>query len=223
MSHRAFSRNARSSRAVPVKKMIAEVRDNPVIPPFPANCKGMSPKNDAAVFGALGAWKSACSQAIQHAELMAELGVHKQVVNRILEPYSHIDVLITSTQWNNFYKLRLAHDAQDMIQILAARMSHAREASTPTESDVHLPYVQRPSTWSEDLAMISAARCARISYKPFDLDHADTDRDRTLANILWRDGHLSPFEHQARGQGLASRSGNFHGWDQFRKDLENAS
>ena len=47
MTHRVFSRNASSSRAIPVKKMIEQVRNNPAMPiHWGANQSGMQAKNE---------------------------------------------------------------------------------------------------------------------------------------------------------------------------------
>ena len=115
-THRAFSRNSASSRAIPVTKMIQSVKDDPYIPvKFGSNKSGMSPGPELGVierWGAEHAWRSACANAIYAAEKMAELGVHKEIVNRVLEPFLWHKAIVSSTEWENFFSQRLSKDAQ---------------------------------------------------------------------------------------------------------------
>lgn len=123
MTHRVFSRNASSSRAIPVRRVIEQVRNNPVMPPKVfMNQKGMVGETEAdevttTAFHAL--WKEAADNACKTAEMMERLGIHKQHVNRILEPFQFIKVIVTATEWYNFFALRLAPDAQPEIRQLA--------------------------------------------------------------------------------------------------------
>lgn len=123
MTHRVFSRNASSSRAIPVKRMIEQVRNNPVIPPKVfMNQKGMVGETEADVVTATefyALWGEAAESACKTAEMMERLGIHKQHVNRILEPFQFIKVIVTATDWYNFFALRLAPDAQPEIRQLA--------------------------------------------------------------------------------------------------------
>lgn len=123
MTHRVFSRNASSSRAIPVKRMIEQVQNNPVIPPKVfMNQKGMVGETEADVVTATefyALWGEAAENACKTAEMMERLGIHKQHVNRILEPFQFIKVIVTATDWYNFFMLRLSPDAQPEIRQLA--------------------------------------------------------------------------------------------------------
>lgn len=123
MTHRVFSRSASSSRAIPVKRMIEQVRNNPVIPlKVFMNQKGMVGETEADVVTATefyALWGEASENACKTAEMMERLGIHKQHVNRILEPFQFIKVIVTATDWYNFFMLRLAPDAQPEIRQLA--------------------------------------------------------------------------------------------------------
>lgn len=123
MTHRVFSRNASSSRAIPVKRMIEQVRENTVIPPKVfMNQKGMVGETEADPFTTTAfhvLWEEAAENACKTAEMMERLGIHKQHVNRILEPFQFIKVIVTATEWYNFFALRLAPDAQPEIRQLA--------------------------------------------------------------------------------------------------------
>lgn len=123
MTHRVFSRNASSSRAIPVRRVIEQVRENPVMPPKVfMNQKGMVGETEAdevttTAFHVF--WKEAADNACKTAEMMERLGIHKQHINRILEPFQFIKVIVTATEWYNFFALRLAPDAQPEIRQLA--------------------------------------------------------------------------------------------------------
>lgn len=223
-THRAFSRNARSSRATPVKVMLEEVRTDPVIPVFKANKRGMQGgemltgvRHDMAV----EKWLDARDTAVHAARQLLELNVHKEAANRLLEPFSWADVLVTATDWQNFFDLRIHSDAQDEIHQLAVAMRDAMEGSEPKCNSFHLPYITEddcaPRTEGDwyDWMMVSVARCARVSYRPFDGSSADDAKDMLLAEKLLDAGHMSPFEHPAVCDPGKRRS-NLQGWSSMR-------
>lgn len=254
MTHRVFSRNARSSRAVPVETMLREIETDPVIPlHWGANQKGMQAaeecdepvrfRNDEVPRAA--AWLRARDNAVTVARNFARSGYHKQVVNRLLEPFMHIDTLVTATEWANFYVLRNHHLAEPHIAMLASEMEAADALSTPTllePGQYHLPYVdaaagefdlENPRHLATAIK-VSVARCARISYRPFDGEasiEAEVARHDALVGAVPM--HASPAEHQAtpdvrRSAGISNWShdwwhqaehGNFRGWRQYRKTL----
>ena len=118
MTHRVFSRNAASSRAVPIKKMIAAVREEPAMPIFwGKNQSGMAAREEIVGDARVRAeteWRRALDNALETAEQLSssEVDLHKQLVNRILEPFAWITVIITATEWANFFTQRLHADAQ---------------------------------------------------------------------------------------------------------------
>jgi len=246
MTHRVFSRNASSSRAIPVAKQIQMVLDNPAVPlAFSTNQKGM--QGGAALTGpeeyeAKKAWVEAMYLAVDQAKKLADLNVHKQYANRLLEPFSHITVVCTATDWDNFFALRCHEAAQPEIHALADCMYDLYVNNSPREllcGQWHLPFITQEDeldTHSElgcgetreelisALLKRSVARCARVSY----LNHDGTSS--TLAQDLELYGrlvgaapiHASPAEHQALALADSThRSGNFRGWIQYRKTLEN--
>lgn len=228
MTHRVFSRSASSSRAVPVEKTIQQVIDNPAIPiHFGLNQKGMVADKEAPETIqkiALTEWLTARDMAVARAKRLSALGIHKQVVNRILEPFQLIDVVITATEWDNFFELRLASDAQPEIRELAVQMREAMDTSTPKQTSIHLPYVTEAEIETiingfdgyTKLQEISAARCARVSYKNHDQTDPVVERDYALAQTLWEHKHLSPFEHTARYGSKDTWYANFKGWQSYR-------
>jgi hypothetical protein len=265
MTHRVFSRNARSSRAVPIKTIIDEVVNDPVVPLFwGKNQKGMqaSEENHQEVIIGFGSddyvwgsreegWLIARDAAVNMAREFERSGYHKQVVNRLLEPFMHIDTLVTATDWDNFFALRDHKDAEPHIQVLARSMRDAMNASTPQRlvpGQWHLPYVPDNDApvydfgAKRDLDLIplaikvSVARCARISYRPFDGNatiEAELQRYEDLVGS--QPIHASPAEHQAtpdeRGMwgeyamwwDHQNEHGNFCGWRQYRKMLPGES
>jgi len=231
MTHRVFSRNAASSRAIPIKKMIAAVRDDPALPIFwGRNQSGMSARAAVAAdveVRARGQWQAALADALRHAEILsdAEIDLHKQLVNRLLEPFAWITVIITATDWANFFTQRCHEDAQPEIKHIADLMLAAFAASAPAplaDGRWHVPLVQDDErSLSDDvLCKLSVARCARVSYLTHD-GRRDPARDLELYERLLgggANGHWSPFEHVATPAAAADvRSGNFTGWEQYRK------
>lgn len=250
MTHRVFSRNASSSRAIPVAKMLEQIRNDPAMPiHWGKNQPGMQAAEELtgeSLAETKGEWGRAAMLAADSAEYMMEQGAHKQVVNRILEPFQHIHVIVTATEWDNFFALRCHEDAQPEIHHLAVMMREAMAASVPKlvgEGDWHLPYVTTEERaelgheLSEDwcgvtprLIQMSAARCARVSYMTHDGQAPSMEKDLALFDRLvgGEPIHASPIEHQATpsaGSGdpeswETTYTGNFHGWVQFRKIFE---
>ena len=237
MTHRVFSRNASSSRAIPVRKMLDMIRNEPAMPiHFGINIPGMQAKEQLTgnqLQYAKDAWLEAAVNAARSAEVMTELGLHKQVANRILEPFQHIQVVLTATEFSNWFELRNHSDAQPEIQELAIQMQSAMDNSTPKllwKDEWHLPYVTQEERNDqffdhnpELLRKISAARCCRVSYLKFDGKVSSAADDIALCNKLIgsRPLHSSPFEHVATPLNDPNEcSGNFKGWYQYRKDIE---
>lgn len=228
MTHRVFSRNASSSRAIPVAKMIAEVQNDPVVPmSFTSNQKGMQggpPLEGQELEEAKRIWLQARDKAVEAAQALAKLNLAKQYVNRVLEPFAHITVLVTSTEWNNFFNLRYHTDAMLEFGELAKLAFETIRDSQPQKlkaGEWHLPYVQ---SRSEDGIKASVARCARVSYLKHDGTASSATEDEVLYDrLLSRDvKHASPAEHQAMAVGDPNiKSGNFTGWIQYRKTVPN--
>lgn len=227
MTHRVFSRNASSSRAIPIMKMIQAVIDNPAMPiHWGKNQAGMQAREqleDRYQLQAQLLWKAARDSAVEHARTMMALGAHKQIVNRILEPFTHIRVIVTATDFANFFALRDHEDAQPEIRELARVMKAAMETSTPKSlglGEWHLPYlddedlaninnhmaessITRHEPNKGDVCMmacaVSAARCARVSYLTHNGERPTLEKDLELYRHLVNANppHMSPCEHQA--------------------------
>lgn len=237
MTHRKFSRNARSSRAVPVKTMLRECTAMPFIPwHWGANQKGMQAAeecNNSVVFSEPNysedfhdddfkdveytreeAWLRARDAAVDAATAFMDAGYHKQLTNRLLEPFSFIDTLITATDWKNFFWLRDHEDAEPHFRDLARLVEIAIgecHVQTLKPGQWHLPYIEQ-ADYDQALALygndfdlyidwlkkLSSVRCARISYRPFD-GNADYEAEMGRYEQLVGNGavHASPFEHQA--------------------------
>lgn len=233
MTHRVFSRNASSSRAVPIDRMIRDTQENPAMPnSWMQNKPGMQGGDVLGareISEAKDAWIKACNDAVKHARVLKDLGCHKQIVNRILEPFAHIKVIVTATEWDNFFMLRLSEQAEPNIRELAQKMQNAMFKFEPQHvgtGGLHAPYVHVDTMISqgmsvEDICMASAGRCARVSYLNHDGTKADVHQDIMLARRLLTDKHASVFEHQAfalsNSVATDMRSRNFYGWTQFRE------
>lgn len=240
LTHRNFSRNSSSSRAIPVSRLIQDVLDDPVIPTYwGRNQKGMeaASETDSPVSGMPREqrWLRARDAAVEAARAFADAGYHKQIVNRLIEPFCHIRTLVTATEWDNFFALRISPHAQPEIQVLARAMRTAIDESIPVllqPGNWHMPYVtademlasEASSSWPPFGVRLSVARCARVSYLTHDLRPAIIEEDLALFNRLYESGHLSPFEHQALPEEPDSLRkdlwGNFRGWRQLRKYME---
>lgn len=240
MTHRVFSRNASSSRAIPVAKMIEQVRLEPAMPVhWGKNQPGMQAFAELEgrdLEATKREWLSAALDAIHHAKCMADRGAHKQVVNRILEPFQFISVILSTTETDNWFELRDHEDADPTIKALASAMVPVFQDSITVErgfdrtltSNWHLPYIsaeERTDFPREPcyLAKLSTARSARVSYLTHDGLTPSAAKDLGLFDQLvgGKPIHASPTEHQATPACSASvQSGNFRGWRQFRKVVE---
>lgn len=236
MTHRLFSRNAMSSRAVPVKKMIEQVRNNPATPiHWGKNQAGMQALAECSdKEWHKQEWFNAANSAADSAEVMSNpenpmfghTVAHKQIVNRILEPFQMMKTVLTATEFDNFFWLRCDSDAQPEIQELANCMFEAMKQSEPEyleECQWHTPYVDhwegvgeysddfgymiyadgKPMMLSEKEALaISASCCAQVSYRVLDNTY---EKAMDIYNKLasGRKVHASPFEHQATPMGTS--------------------
>lgn len=223
MTHRVFSRNAASSRAIPVRRMIKQVWSNPAMPiKMQANQRGMQSSKDLSPFRARLArfvWKSSAKVAASMAWVMNKIGVHKQWTNRILEPFQFIHVVVTATEWDNFFWLRDHEDAQPEIRELARIMKTEMGfplLETLSPGHYHLPYIKMHEMQEYDqdtLLKASVARCARVSYKNHDKSEPDVKKDLNLYNMLVVEEppHASPAEHQATPMMESKRGEEFNG------------
>jgi len=232
MTHRVFSRSASSSRAIPIKKIIAEVWNDPAIPlHWGKNVSGMQAKSELTGIKlklAKFLWISASKIACIFAYLMYVVDLHKQISNRILEPFSHINVILTATEFDNFLELRNHPDAQPEIQELARQIKECLDSSEPQFlhfNEWHLPYVSDEELKKYPLFILlkaSTARCARVSFNNHDGSSPIIEKDITLHDNLVgsEPRHSSPAEHQATPTGEEFNK-NFRGWEQYRSYIEN--
>ena len=221
MTHRQFSRNAASSRAIPIDKMIEQVILNPAKPVhWGLNQSGMQAKDEQADIEACNeAWCNARDSAIYHATQLKNLGLHKQIVNRVLEPFQMIKTLVTATSFDNFFNLRCHKDAQPEIKQLADLMYQAMQESEPEVLEVgewHTPYVNHSRhgvddileyyIWdnngnvkyltTEEAIKISCSCAAQVSYRKNDtsIEKALSIYDKLVGS---EPKHSSAFEHCA--------------------------
>jgi thymidylate synthase ThyX len=211
MTHRMFSRNASSSRAIPVKTQCDRIEAEPAMPvEWGANKPGMQatevllPENEAK---AKAVWLRLMKACVDGGRELADLQVHKQIANRVAEPWSHIAVVLTGTEFANYFALRYHPDAQPEFRVLATIMAELYQKSVPKflgEQEWHLPFIQPGERdaldlRNSDLIKVSTARCARVSHLKHDGKKASVEEELALFDKLaaGKPLHASPTEHQA--------------------------
>lgn len=229
LRHRAFSFSVQSTRAVPLREQIQRVVDNPAMPSRWGEIqKGMVATKELVAKAEQRArheWLVARDRAVEAADLMLKLGLHQEVAGRILSPFAWCRCILSATEFDNFFALRIDEHAQGEIRELAEAMRDAMAASTPAtvgQWEWHLPLTtadERATLHVMDLRLISAGRCARVSYLRHD-GKIDSKKDLELGSRLAADGHWSALEHQASPSNTSTYSqkpSNFRGWIQYRK------
>lgn len=231
LTHRVFSRNASSGRSISVTRMVHWLDGN-VSKPLSWLADGKSMKSSGEL-PALKAdladivWQEAYEDARKHALRLEAIGVHRQDANALLIPFGWINVLVTSTTFDNFLCLRATSNARPEMERVAVGIGKAlrdSEATPLREGEWHLPFITEDE-WETfpiaDLLKLSVSRCGHLTNQALDtpkVTHAhELGRyDRFLEECAW-----STFEHQAQPQeeGECRRSGNFLGWDQYRQSL----
>lgn len=247
MTHRLFSRNSASSRAIPVEKLMARVREDPALPKWwGRNQTGMQAREELPPDlnrQAEKLWLKARDLMLEVVGQLGELGLHKQLANRLIEPWMFITVIVSATEFDNWFHLRNHKDAQPEIAWVARSMWEQYQGCEPTpvvSGSWHLPLVNdadlaeairltgREASSTEVVSFlkkVAVGRCARVSYLTHD-GKRDLDKDVELHDRLCsgpaigEPGHWSPFEHVAMALTEARRSGNFIGWAQYRKEFE---
>lgn len=265
MTHRVFSKNAASSRAIPIEKMIQQIIENPAMPThWGKNQSRMQANEELDDINkkhkleswhevsysdkelAMIEWIKARDSAILHVKKLNELGLHKQIANRILEPWFHIKIILSGTEFENFFALRAHKDAHPDLQKLAYLMLEQYNSSNPNKlkkGEWHIPFGDKidyakikeiflkQNNYTADpyweflqsginklKKKIAVARCARISYLNYE-GKDDYEADIKLCNRLFGSTpkHLSPTEHVASALSTDEWCGNFKGFKQFRK------
>ena len=244
MTHRSLSKNSSSSRAIPIQKMLDQIEDNMAIPIYwgknKSGMQAVEEVDDLSKKKAETMWKGCFWKAKDTASWMSDDGLHKQVPNRLTEPFQMMKVVVTGTDWDNFFNLRIHPDAQPEICMLAYKIYKAMEESYPVKlkaGDWHLPYVGF-EYWGddpkysitkvsedddqsygmkyeeylslEDAIKISASCCAQVSYRNTDMSLEKADK---IFNMLIKSDvlHASCFEHLATP--IRSQEGLINGWD----------
>lgn len=246
MTHRMLSKNSASSRAIPTEKLIQMVLDDPFIPEYiGANKSGMQAGEELSEEQkqlARSVWDTAMRNAVISARALLAMGVHKQVVNRIIEPWMWITIIVSATEWDNVWGLRCHPMAEPHFQKLAYMARDAMNASTPNPlkaGEWHLPLVdvdvddvyalntydlahEEPSGVIWNRVKVSVGRCARVSFLTHE-GKREIEKDIELHDrlVVQEPLHASPAEHVAQALATPERHGNFIGWKMYRKFLPN--
>jgi thymidylate synthase ThyX len=231
--HRMHSRNTASSRAIPFEKMVRDVEENPFIPlAWQKSHKGMQGTeyhtSQESIEDLVGEWLFARDVAIGQAQILSNCDVTKQLCNRLLEPFVWTTELITATEWDNFFQLRINDQAEIHIQKIAELMKLAMNQSDPQYLGIgrfHIPFVENLSFdpdhihFDSDVIKVAVARCARLSYKTLGPNpKVDYNADLKLYDKLLSENHMSPFEHVAKATS-GGFNDNFNGFWSYRKEL----
>lgn len=271
LRHRMLSFNSASSRAIPTSKIIQDILNNTAVPEFwgknqsgmqayeelddliqsvyshtetsGGNLSGETPVYITPKEAAKKEWFKMRDRAIKSVKLLSsDINLHKQIANRIIEPWHNIKLIVSGTEWENFFALRANADAQPEFRVLAEMMLEVYNKSIPEVkrpvserfstlnvpslkinfNNWHIPYEDRmPEEISKEQKLkISVARCARISYLTQD-GEIDQNKDYELFNRLTGSGHFSPTEHIAFPIEESKMVGNYKGWFQYRKLIPN--
>lgn len=242
---RNISKNSASSRAIPFERMVKKVMDDPYMPMWTLQQKGMQGSmmsDEDKIKEANWYWLLSRKEMIDNARHLHDtLGIHKQDCNRLLEPWQWVTQIVTSSCWDNFFALRCHEAAFPPFRKLARMMFLARKKSNPHElahGEWHLPFdstLSSPFRWDppkltgmpHDEFPIeikrSAARCAWVSYENHEKIADDTAVLRTFNSLFASPPiHGSPLEHQAMPMpvepvGMSKLRSNLRGWLQARK------
>lgn len=234
--HNCFSRNSASSRAIPIDRMIDHIENNMPYPIWTLNQSGMQGRildsthlDDASIIVSSDRlWKEAFECIVKYARSLQSLGIHKQNVNRLLEPWQTMKTILTTTDFENFFMLRIHEAAMPEIRELAICMKDVLDKSTPTllnDNQWHLPYIDYDVDWDnasdvEKAKKISSSCCAQVSYRRLDTSEEKALQifDRLVGGDI---AHYSAFEHVCRPMNdKDTQWGNLIGWHQYRQDID---
>lgn len=250
MTHRVFSRNAASSRAIPVEKLLGRIEEDPVMPVWwGKNQSGMQAREELTgdvLEEAKRLWLRTVMDGVHAAKALGAVGLHKQIANRAAQLGMFITIVCTASEWDNFFALRDHAAAQPELADVAGKAHRLWKESRPkrlSSGQWHLPYVTNFDVEDlvgpyglDEICRISIGRCAAVSY--LNQDKRDPPADLARADKLASAGHMSPFEHVAQamteeewvlyGTEMAARwvdrrvpMGNLWGFRQYRKTLTN--
>lgn len=253
-THKAQSRNIQSSRAIPVIRQLEQIINDPAMPVFYGkNVSGMVASEELPEYiieecKEIILWMR--DQCVEGVRKLHDLGLHKGLSNRYVEPWMWTKGVVTATvaAWKDMFKLRCHYQAQPEIRVLFEAIENAISQSVPNvleEGDIHLPYFGDSGVWKktyeefcpitkEEAIQISLSCIAQVSYRRLDTTLEKAEKVVGMLNLPCKGvfpedpPHFSPAEHIAiavdkkRFEAGKELSGNFHSEDfvQYRKLLE---
>lgn len=220
-THKMFSRSSASSRAIPVKTQLARLEKDPFYPIYwGKNQKGMAADEELSeeeIAQARGIWEEHKHDSVRRAIQLMDLGVHKQIANRVLEAHMWHTWILTATDYDNFEHLRDNKAAQPEFREwahMAMELKRNNEPALLLPNEWHLPFTYPSESIEsspdylplEERVPVSIGRCARVSYMTHDgIRDINADVDLALKR-LQPSGHMAPFEHAARAMTLQERN-----------------
>ena len=227
------SRSSASSRAIPIQKIINRILEDPFIPTWTAHKKGMQGDFDSLDSGqiqiAQDCWRKSMYNAIEQATRLDETGIHKQHANDLLKPFMYIPILVSGTQWDNFFNLRCdKNTVRPEFYDQAIEMREAYNNSKPKElrpgewhmvfcDDLYDPQPYKSLIPMTDALKVGTARSARLSYASHD-GEISLERDFKLHDDLLKFFHMNPFEHSSVA--LESKNPNYPEYGTMYKGFE---
>ena len=222
-THRALSKSSARSQYAPLSRFVEQTKLHTFYPSWvgrnDSDMKTGSELGEENEERFRYEWMLGASVMCGIAETADKLSVHKQIANRLMEPFQYVTTLVSATEWTNFFKVECASNQHEM-KALAYKMLSAYVESKPEKNDNHIPFGDQMDHGlsAVEKRLIACARCARIGYDNYD-GTRDTDEDLRQAERLMTPGSYHVFEHVAQAHINDTFIGNFRGWVQQRKKI----
>jgi len=221
--HRVASYSIGSTRAIKTDKLLELMTFVPTF--WGKNCPGMQAHESIEdVETAKTIWEETKELISIQCKKLQELGLHKQTLGRVCEATAMVKVVMTATDWINFFILRAEYEAEPELGFLATQMLEQYLSNSPkelNEGDWHIPFIksEEENMPVKNQLIKSMARCARTSYHNF-YGKDDFSADLKLHDMLKEHKHYSPAEHQAQAGNFEKNSNFSSNWNQYRKTFE---
>lgn len=216
--HKSLDINSMSSRAV------SDISQREYIPIPSYGTKGMKGQinKDHIHHYYECEMQEAIASAKNHAKKLKDMGIHREVYNRLNENfYMKTQVVTGSFQaFKHYLALRTDAHAQGDHQFLACGIAHAIAISSPANLPIHLPYTNEEELeglTEEEIFLLSSARCGTVSYK---LKVSNVQDDIARGRKFLDNKHMSVFQHAHKYSDQKGRFGS--NWIAYREIINDA-